>query len=276
MKAIYSLFGMVRQQKNEKFLFGAILVAFALVFPMPTTAGVDVGISISLPPPIIFGAPPMVVVIPETYVYAVPDSDVDIFFYNGWWWRPWDGRWYRSRYYDSGWAYYQRVPSFYTGIPSGWRNDYRDHRWGGHPWNYQRIPHQELQQNWRTWEKSRHWEKQQTWGVQGLKPRAQSRQRSPAVQPKSRANPQVREAVKPQQSRPQNREVQPRQSRQQPQTGKPQAQEAARPQQSRQQSGEVQLQHSQPQHREAPQQSKPQQGKPDRGEEERPDRQERR
>ena len=115
----------------KKLLLGTILLALVLVFPIPTMARVDVGISISLPPLIVFGAPPEVVVIPETNVYAVPDLDVDIFFYNGWWWRPWEGRWYRSRNYSSGWGYYRSVPSFYRGIPSGWRNDYRERRWRG-------------------------------------------------------------------------------------------------------------------------------------------------
>lgn len=222
----------------KKLLYGTMLLTWALILPIPTMAGVDVGISISLPPPIVFAAPPEVVVIPETYVYFAPDLDVDIFFYNGWWWRPWEGRWYRSRHYDSGWVHYQRVPSFYGRIPSSWRNDYRDHRWGGHQWNYQRIPHQQLQRNWSNWERSRHWEKQQTWGVQGLKPRAQ--QPSQAIQPKSQARPQFREAVKPQQSRPQSREVQP--------------------------------QRSQTRHREAPQQSKSKHEKHERGEGEKQDR----
>ena len=216
----------------KKLLFGTIILALVLVFPIPTMARVDGGRSISLPPPIVFAAPPELVVIPETYVYAVPDSDVDIFFYSGWWWRPWEGRWYRSRNYNSGWGYYRNVPSFYAGIPSSWRNDYREHHWGGHPWNYQRIPHQQLQKNWSSWEKNRHWEKQQTWGVQGLKPRTQSQQPSRAVKPQPQVKPQSREASKPQQSRPQSREVQP--------------------------------QHSQPQHQETPQHSQPGQGKPER------------
>ncbi len=219
----------------KKLLIRTIPLVLALVFPVSTMAGVDVGINISLPPPIVFAAPPEVVVIPETYVYAVPNVDVDIFFFDGWWWRPWEGRWYRSRHYDSGWVYYQRVPSFYGRIPSSWRNDYRDHRWGGHQWNYERIPNQQLQRNWSNWEKNKHWEKQQTWGVQGLKPRARSQQPSQAVQPRSKARPQSREGVKPQQSRPQSREVQP--------------------------------QRSQQKDREAPQQSKPREGKPERGEE---------
>ena len=43
-------------------------------------------------------------------VYVVPDVEVDLFFWNGWWWRPWEGRWCRSRYYDRDWGYYDRVP----------------------------------------------------------------------------------------------------------------------------------------------------------------------
>ena len=61
----------------KKLLFPAVLLVLVLVFPVPTMAEVDVGISISLPPPIVFAAPPEVVVIPETYVYAVPiETDI--------------------------------------------------------------------------------------------------------------------------------------------------------------------------------------------------------
>ena len=227
----------IGDNKMKKLFFGTLLLALVIVVPIPTMVRADVNVSIALPPPIVFAAPPALIVLPETYIYVVPDVDADIFFYGGWWWRPWEGHWYRSRYYNSGWGYYRSVPSFYAETPSGWRNDYREHRWGGHQWNYQRIPHQQLQQNWSNWEKSRHWEKQQTWGVQGLKPRTRSQQPSPAVQPRSQAKPQSREAAKPQQSRPQA------------QTVKPQSREAAKPQQS-----------------------KPQHGKSERGEEEKQDR----
>ena len=175
----------------KKLLFGTILLALVLVFPILPVAAVDVGIRISLPPPIVFSAPPQMVVIPETYVYVVPDLDADIFFYRGWWWRLWEGRWYRSRSYNSGWGYYRNVPSFYREIPSGWRNEYRDHRWRGHQWNHQRIPHQQVQRNWRNWGKSRHWEKQNTWGVQGLKPRTNSPQQNCEVRPRSQSQSRI-------------------------------------------------------------------------------------
>jgi hypothetical protein len=201
----------------KKLVFRSMVLALLFLFPVPATAGVDVGVSVSLPPLIVFSAPPAMVVIPETYVYVVPDADVDIFFYDGWWWRPWEGRWYRSRHYDSGWGYYQRVPSFYSSVPSGWRNDYRERRWGGRPWNYKPVSHREVERNWSGWKKNRHWEKQQSWGVQGLRPRTQSRPASHAVQPRSQAKPQYREDQS-KRSQPQHRETQ-RQSN--PKKGKP-------------------------------------------------------
>jgi hypothetical protein len=216
--------------KMKGYLFGTILLALVFVFPIPAMAAVDVGIRISLPP-IVFSTPPELIVIPETNVYAVPDLDVDIFFYNGWWWRPWEGQWYRSQNYSSGWGYYKDVPSFYRGVPSGWKNDYREHRWKGNPWNGQRIPQEQVQRNWRTWEKGKHWEKQNTWGVQGLKPPTQSRQPNRAVQQKQQVvQPQRREVRQPQQVvQPQRREVRQPQREVQPQS-RPQSREAVMPQ----------------------------------------------
>ena len=111
----------------KKLLFGTMLLALVIVVPIPTMAQVDVRVSFPLPPPIVFAAPPELIVIPETYVYVAPDIDVDFYFWNGWWWRFWEGRWYRSRYYNRGWGYYNNVPSFYFDVDPGWREYYRDH-----------------------------------------------------------------------------------------------------------------------------------------------------
>ncbi len=213
----------------KRTLLGAALLVLAALVPLPSMAAVDIRVSIPLPPLIVFPAPPHVVVIPETYVYFVPDVEEEIFFYDGWWWRPWQGRWYRSRHYGSGWVYYKRVPSFYPRIHSRWRNDYRNRSWKGHPWNFQPIPHQQLQRNWGSWKKERYWEKQHTWGVQGLQFRPEPRAPAPSrrVVPSQRAvepvpprsqvregrqsrevRPQPREAAKPQQYRPPSREGQ--------------------------------------------------------------------
>jgi hypothetical protein len=145
---------------------------FLMLVLMPTSVlamgHVDVGVRIPLPPPLLFPVPPWLVVIPETDVYAVPDIQEDIFFYSGWWWRPWQNRWYRSRYHDRDWAYYEGAPPFHGRVPSNWRNDYNQQRWKGHQWEQRRVPHHEVERNWSGWQKDRHWEKQNYWGVRGL------------------------------------------------------------------------------------------------------------
>ena len=133
----------------KRLVFAILLLAWIFSPPGAAVAGVKVGVTVALPPPILFPAPPMLVVLPETQVYVAPDIEAEIYFHNGWWWRPWGGRWYRSRYYDSGWAYHRHVPAFYGKISPGWRNDYREHRWRGREWTYERIPHERVQRGWK-------------------------------------------------------------------------------------------------------------------------------
>ena len=140
----------------RKAMIGTLFLLVAVLVPFSARAqiGVSVNVNVPLPPPIVFPAPPEVVVIPETNVYVVPDVEADIFFSRGWWWRPWQGRWYRSRRYDDGWVYYRSAPPpFYRRVPPGWRNDYREHRWQGREWKHERIPHGDMERNWRGWEK---------------------------------------------------------------------------------------------------------------------------
>ena len=177
----------------------------------PSYEGQSGGGSYYEPPSIAFEGPPDVVVMPDTDdVYVVPGIDIDLFFWGGWWWRPWEGRWYRSQYYNRGWSYYNNVPSFYYDVDPGWRGYYRDRNWYGHRWDYERIPHQRLQQNWKSWQNDRHWERQGTWGVRNYQPRPQQQrqelrqqrqkqyqQRQPQVQ-----QPQRRPEVEQPQRRP--------------------------------------------------------------------------
>lgn len=152
-------------------LAGIVMLLAVLAVPVSAPADVSVSVGIALPPPVLFPAPPAVVVLPDTeYVYAVPNLDVDIYFWNGWWWRLWDGRWYRSHYYDRGWAYYGWVPRFYYDVDPGWRGYYRDRSWRGHHWHYRHIPPQQLRRHWKGWRDTRHWERRRTWDVQGYRP----------------------------------------------------------------------------------------------------------
>jgi hypothetical protein len=216
--------------KMKRLFFGTILLALVFVLPTPAMARVDVSINISLPPLIAFAAPPELIVIPETYVYVSPDIDVDLFFWNGWWWRLWEGRWYRSHYYNRGWVYYNNVPSFYFDVDPGWRGYYRDHNWYGARWDYERIPNQRLQQNWKSWQNDRHWERQGTWGVQSYQARPQQ---------------QIQELRQQRQQQYQQRpEVQLYQQQRQQQQKQPQVQQ---PQRQEQRPQVKQPQHSQPQ-----------------------------
>ena len=124
-----------------------------LMSAMSSSASAQVSVSVDVgvpaPPEIVFSAPPEVVVLPETTgVYVVPQVEHDIYFWSGFWWRPFGGRWYRSRYYDRGWGYYRDVPSFYYDVDPHWRRHYHEGNWYGHPWEYRRISHAELQHNW--------------------------------------------------------------------------------------------------------------------------------
>ena len=206
----------------KKVLFATMLLALVIVVPIPTMAQVGISVSIGLPPPVVFAEPPAVIVLPDTPdVYVVPGIDVDLFFWSGWWWRPWQGGWYRSRYYNRGWGYYSNVPSFYYDVDPGWRGYYRDRNWYGHPWHYERIDHQRLQRNWQTWHNNRHWERQQTWGVQNYQPRPQQ-QRQELRQQR-------------QQQYQQRPEVQQHQQQRQQQQKQPQTQKSKQVQQPRQQ-----------------------------------------
>jgi hypothetical protein len=135
----------------KKLLFGIILLAGLIVFPIMSMAQLNLRVSVPvpLPPPIPFVGPPKVVILPGTDIYAVPDVNEELFFRQGWWWRHHGGLWYRSQYYDRGWGYYRGYPSWYSRIPHDWRDNYRNHTWGGRPWNHSYIRHADLNNHWR-------------------------------------------------------------------------------------------------------------------------------
>ena len=149
--------------------FGVMLAIVMALFIVPclAQAGVDIRISFPLPPPIVFSGPPEMVVLPDTDVYVAPDYDQDIYFYGGWWWRPWGGRWYRSLNYDSGWEFYNGVPGWYGGVHPRWRDDYRNHMWGGQRWDYRSVPYGDVRTNWKSWQSSGYWRNQQNRGTTG-------------------------------------------------------------------------------------------------------------
>ncbi len=142
----------------------AIVMTLSIAACLPPPP-VDVDVSVPLPPPIVFSGTPEMVILPETEVYVAPEYDQDLFFYGGWWWRPWGGRWYRSLTYDSGWEFYHGVPGWYGGVYPHWRDNYRNHMWGGQRWDYRPVHYGDVRANWKTWhDTGRH---QQNWGTTG-------------------------------------------------------------------------------------------------------------
>jgi len=256
----------------KRLFLKTVLLALICAVSFPAAARADVNISIGLPPPVVFSSPPELIVLPETYVYVVPDVDAEIFFYDGWWWRPWEGRWYRSHYYDRGWGYYNNVPSFYFDVDPGWRGYYRDRNWYGHRWNYERIPRNRVQQNWKSWQSKRHWEKQGTWGVQGYKPRPQKERQELRHQRQQQyqQRPEVQKHKEQRQERvkePQRQKQKPEAQREQRQKDRPEAQREQR----QKEKPEAQREQRQKDRPEA-QQPQEQEKKPERTEEEKQDR----
>ena len=260
MKATYA---------RERLLLG-FMVGWLCVLASPAHAQVNVQIGIPLPPPLVFSAPPQVVVLPETYVYVVPDIDEDVFFFDGWWWRQWQGHWYRSQYYDRGWDYYSSVPSFYSEVPQDWRHEYREHQWRGRPWNYERMPHEQVEKNWNTWRRTNYWEHHQTWGVQGLTPQRQEHGHPPQGAQFERRGQQPR--VQQQERRGQPQAEQPEHHGQQPPVQQQQQQQERHGQRPHVQQQE---RHGQPRPAQEPRSQQPKerqghqgQARPDRGQDE--------
>ncbi|MBI4681807.1 MAG: hypothetical protein HY757_01705 [Nitrospirae bacterium] len=135
--------------------FVSVLAFFlCLALAQPCVSDAEVNIDINISPPAFFPipAPPAVLVIPGSYVYFVPDIDIDIFFYQGYWYRPHRDIWYSSKSYNGPWAYVlpKRLPPPILNVPPGFRHL---------PPKHDRIPHKELERNWKSWEKKKHWDK---------------------------------------------------------------------------------------------------------------------
>lgn len=143
--------------KAKRFGFmvaGALFLVLA-VFSSQGDAGVSVGIGINIPA-ITFAAPPPLVVIPGTYAYFAPDADEDIVFYSGYWYRPYQGRWFRARAYNGPWGVIAatRVPRVLVELPPDFRHAYREHP---------RIGYGDFKRHWRGWERNKYWERDERW-----------------------------------------------------------------------------------------------------------------
>jgi hypothetical protein len=106
-------------------LLAGTAIAAAIGFSEPAGAEVSVNINIG-PPPIVVAAPPALVMVPQSKVYFVPDPQVDVFFYGGYWWSPRGERWYQARAYKGPWVVMERtrVPRAVIYMPRDYRARY--------------------------------------------------------------------------------------------------------------------------------------------------------
>jgi hypothetical protein len=134
-----------------EFIVFSLISIFGLYFPIDANAEVSVNINIPLPG-LVISAPPAMMVIPGTYAYYSPDIDVDIFFYHGYWYRPYRGQWFISAGYNGPWGSIaiRSVPSVLINLPPHYRQV---------PSHYERMPYRMVMKRWRTWEEERHWDK---------------------------------------------------------------------------------------------------------------------
>ncbi|MBI4849703.1 MAG: hypothetical protein HY808_14230 [Nitrospirae bacterium] len=139
-------------KRTIKLVFAVMLfMSLWLIHSLSADAEVNVNINIGPPPVFAIPAPPEVIVIPGTYVYFVPDIDVDIIFYHGYWYRPHRDHWYRAGSYNGPWDYIvrERMPVVILNLPPDFRHK---------PPRHSRIPYGHLKKNWSGWEKERHWD----------------------------------------------------------------------------------------------------------------------
>ena len=109
------------------------------------------------PPPPITVVEPELVILPGTYVYFCPGIvGADIFFYNGFWYRPHGGYWYRSSAYTGVWLSIAPPPIFLRLPP-----DYRVRAY-----EFPHIRYYEFHRNWRTWHRDKYWDHHEHWRKQ--------------------------------------------------------------------------------------------------------------
>jgi len=120
---------MTNSGKGFRCLLAGAAFAAAMGFSGPARAEVSLIINLG-PPPIVVSAPPAVVMIPGSQVHFVPDPNIDVFFYGGYWWSPRGQQWYRAKAYNGPWGMIEqrRVPPAVVYMPRDYRTRYERER----------------------------------------------------------------------------------------------------------------------------------------------------
>ncbi len=145
-------------------VFASIVVTAAAglaVIPQPAQAGgVNIGINIGPPPPIVVASPPQFVVVPDTPVSYAPGVGADLFVYGGRYYRYYDDAWFTAPAYGGPWTFvaFERVPPPVLAVPASYYRVPPGHlRYGGERWAEER---REQERRWahERREQERQWE----------------------------------------------------------------------------------------------------------------------
>lgn len=143
---------------------GAILMTFcSFAATSRAEVNVNIGIGIPLPPPLVIPVPPPILPIPRTSVYFAPTIDVDILFFGGYWYRPYQDHWFRARSYNGPWIFVepQRIPRAIIALPPDYRHVPPGHR---------HIPYGQFKKNWNRWDRERYWYRDHDWRSEYWRP----------------------------------------------------------------------------------------------------------
>lgn len=105
---------------------GVLLPALLVLgFKNEAHAQIDIHINIS-PPAIMVAEPPAMVMIPNSTIYFVPQVEIDILFFDNYWWAPRGDQWYRSSAYNGSWERIENhdVPDQVYKVPKDYRQRY--------------------------------------------------------------------------------------------------------------------------------------------------------
>ncbi len=135
-----------RISKFSYYLFFILVFVFLAIGIQKNNAVVIV-----VPPGLVFESEPELILIPHTYVYYVSKDDNDLFFYDGYWWRPWHDNWYRSDIYSGPWDMIDPddVPAAVVDLPPHWR---------GFPSDVIVLDWGDVWGHWRDWKYDGYWE----------------------------------------------------------------------------------------------------------------------
>lgn len=109
-------------------------------------AAAEVSVNINLGPPhIVVAEPPELVLVPDLQLYFVPHPEIDVFFFNGFWWSLRGKSWYRAKAYNGPWGIVKKrhVPAPLFRIPRDYRERYNhEHRIPYRQWKEQGRHHE--------------------------------------------------------------------------------------------------------------------------------------